>query len=85
MNNKWTLAKKCPHCGGSMTVNVFYSFSRDYRIRRDGQPQKRCKRSGEGSMDVCTASCNDCCTYWDGNNTVWSEDGVYIRGKGMSI
>ncbi len=85
MRNKWVSAAKCPHCGGSMTVSVFYSYSRDYRIGRNGQPQKKFKMSCEGSMDVCTATCNDCDTYWDGNNTVWGADGVFVRGDGLSI
>lgn len=85
MSNKWTLAAKCPHCGGSMTVSVFYSFSRDYRIRSDGQPRKRCKRSGEGAMDVCTVSCNDCSASWDGDDTIWGKEGVFIRVEGVSI
>ena len=45
MSNKWILASKCPHCGGSMTVSVFYSYSRDYRIGRNGQPYKKCKNT----------------------------------------
>lgn len=68
-----------------MTVSVFYSYSRDYRIGRNGQPHKKCKKSCDGEMDVCTASCSDCNTYWDGNNTFWGEEGVFVRGKGMSI
>ena len=75
----------CPHCGGSMTVSVFYSFSRDYRIGIDGQPRKKCKKSFEGPMDVCTVLCNDCSTYWDGDNTIWGEDGVFVRGEGIGV
>lgn len=85
MSDSWILASKCPHCGGTMTVSVFYSYSRDYRIGRNGQPHKKCKKSCDGEMDVCTASCSDCNTYWDGNNTFWVEEGVFVRGKGMSI
>ena len=85
MSNNWTLDSKCPHCGGSMTVSVFYSYSRDYRIGRNGQPYKQYKKSCDGEMDVCTASCSDCNTYWDGNNTFWGEEGVFVRGEGLSI
>lgn len=65
-----------------MTVSVFYSVSRDYKIGCDGQPQKRCKKSCEDTMGVYITSCNNCSTYWSKGNTVWSEDGVFVRGEG---
>lgn len=78
----WILANKCPHCGGRMNLSVHYALTYDYHIRRDGQPYKQYQKSGEGPIDVVTASCEDCHTYWDGENTIFAIEGVFIRGEG---
>lgn len=83
MNNKWVLASECPYCHGYMSVRVFYSYARNYRVRRNGQPYKRYTISSDGEMDICTVECNDCGCIWDGNNAIWASDGVFIRGDGM--
>lgn len=36
-------------------------------------------------MDVCTVLCNDCSTYWDGDNTILGEDGVFVRGEVIGV
>lgn len=36
-------------------------------------------------MDVRIVSCNDCSTYWDEDNTIWGEDGVFVRGEGVGV
>lgn len=81
----WILANACPHCGGQMTLSVHYALSHDFKIRKDGQPYKRFRISGEGPIDCVTAYCRDCATYWDGDNTIFAVEGVFIRGEGVTI
>lgn len=79
---EWKLANKCPHCGGRMTLCVHFALTHDYSIRKDGKVGKRYVKSDEGPIDCVTAFCNACNTYWDGDNTLDAEDGVWIRGDG---
>ena len=82
MNGDWMLASKCPHCGGRMTVSVFYSYSRDYIIGRNGQPNMRSKKSCDGPMDAYVVRCNWCNSTWDEEDTNITERGIFIRWKG---
>ena len=65
-----------------MTLCVHFALTHDYLIRKDGKLSKRYVKSDEGPIDCVTAFCNDCNTYWDGDNTLDAEDGVWIRGDG---
>ena len=83
--NGWELANKCPNCGGRLTVSEHFSLSHDFKIRRDGQPCKRFRKSPEGAIDCVTVLCDDCLSYWDGDHATWDYDGIYIKGKGVQI
>lgn len=78
----YTLATKCPHCGGRLMLSEFMSYSRDSLIRKNGQPCKRWSKSPEGSMDAIAVSCMECGTVWDDDHATFGYEGVYIRGDG---
>lgn len=81
--DEWEKANKCPHCGGRMKLSEHFALTHDFLIRKDGRPCKTYRRSDEGSIDCVTAFCDNCNTYWDGDNTIVdSDDIVYIRGRG---
>ena len=80
--DKWEIANKCPHCGGRMTASEYFSLTHDYIIKKDGNLSKRYTKSEEGSIDCITVRCNSCMSYWDSDNTVVTNNGVYIRGNG---
>ena len=82
MSSNWILASECPHCGGRMCLNSYYSFSRDYCIGKNGKAHKQSKKSPEGPMDVSTAFCKNCGIMWDANNTMVDNGFVYILGEG---
>lgn len=79
---EWILANKCPHCGGRMNMSEHFALTHDYLIRKDGQLSKRYRKSPAGPIECVTAFCTECKKYWDGDNTVSYDDGVYIRGEG---
>lgn len=66
-----------------MRLSEHFALTHDYLIRKDGKPYKRYSKSDEGPIDCVTAWCDTCKTYWDGDNTIYDMDGVYIRGKGI--
>lgn len=37
MGSNWKLVSVCPHCGGRLTISIFYSFSRDHAVKLDGK------------------------------------------------
>lgn len=84
MGPNWELACRFPYCGGRLTLSIFHSFARQYLINLDGHPRKRGRKSSEGDMDLCTVWCYDCGALWDGKNAVLDNDGVWIRGEGLS-
>lgn len=84
MGPNWELACRCQYCGGRLTLSIFHSFARQYLINLDGHPRKRGRKSSEGDMDLCTVWCYDCGALWDGKNAVLDNDGVWIRGEGLS-
>ena len=65
-----------------MTLSEHFALTHDYLIRKDGQPCKRYRKSEEGPIDCVTAFCDNCKTYWDGDNTIVDSDGVFVRGGG---
>lgn len=81
----WVSAAKCPKCGGRMMMSEHFALTHDYRVRKDGRLYKRYKKSAEGFVDCVTAYCENCKTYWDGDNTACETDGVYVRGKGTEL
>ena len=78
----WILGKKCPHCGGRMVMCEHFALTHDYLIRKDGKLSSKFRKSTEGAIDCTTAFCQECYTFWDGDNTICDNDGVWIRGAG---
>ena len=74
----YTLATKCPHCGGRLMLSEFMSYSRDSLIRKIGQPCKRWSKSPEGSMDAIAVSCMEC-------GTVWAHPAGYAFAAGLRV
>ena len=83
MGSNWKLVSVCPHCGGRLTISIFYSFSRDYAVKINGKLGKKYRKSPEGEMDACSVYCKGCHTEWDADHSIWSDDGVFIRGEGV--
>lgn len=77
----WIMANKCPKCGGYIALSIHCAYTIDYAVRRDGQLRKRGKKIDGGPIDVVTAHCEKCGSYWDGDNTIWSQEGVFVREK----
>lgn len=79
--SEWEKVTHCPHCGGPLTISVYYSFSRDYKITRKGVLSKRSSLVDGGLIDCITAFCSQCQTAWDSDhvcvesdNTVWVKE-----------
>ncbi len=83
MGSNWKLVSVCPHCGGRLTISIFYSFSRDHAVKLDGKLGKKYRKSPEGEMDACSVYCKGCHTEWDADHSIWGDDGVFIRGEGV--
>ena len=65
-----------------MTLCEHFALTHDYLIRKDGKLAKRYVKSDEEPTGCVTAFCNYCKTYWDGDNTLDAEGGVWIKGDG---
>lgn len=83
MGSNWKLVSVCPHCGGRLTISIFYSFSRDHAVKLNGKLGKKYRKSPEGEMDACSVYCKGCHTEWDADHSIWSDNGVFIRGEGV--
>ena len=71
---------KCPYCGGELIISDHYSFTRDYRITKDGVLSRRYTVSDPGPMDCTTAYCLQCKTAFDADMISVESDGkVYLR------
>lgn len=62
-----TVLNKCPVCGSRITFNVYYQFTRDYLVKKNGTPAKKCRKSGECPLECSNLSCTKCdwCTSVD--------------------
>lgn len=62
-----TVLNKCPVCGSRITHNVYYQFTRNYLVKKNGMPAKKCKKSEEGPLECANLSCTKCdwCTSVD--------------------
>ena len=75
---------------GSISHRLHWYNSKDYAdypidiAGKDGKLSKNYRKSSEGAIDCVTAFCQECYTFWDGDNTICDNDGVWIRGNGDS-
>lgn len=75
----WKKVTCCPHCGGPLTVSIYYSLTRDFKITHKGVLSKRFSIVEGGPLDCVTAFCSQCQTAWDADHVcVESDDTVWI-------
>lgn len=78
----WKRVVCCPHCKGELLISFHFSFTKDFKITRDGVMSKRFKRSTDGSLECSTGYCSDCGAVFDEDQICVEEDGaVYVKVK----
>lgn len=76
----WNRVTCCPRCGGELEISFYYTFSRDYKITKEGVLSKKFKKSAYGPLHCETAFCNTCETSFGEDEVTIEDDGsVWIR------
>ena len=73
--------KCCPKCGGTIIVSFLYQTSHDYKLTKKGKLSNKFTKTGEHSMEVAVANCEDCQACWSADDFFIEEDGTFMDMK----
>lgn len=80
---EWKRVTCCPYCGGELEISFYYTFSRDYKITKEGVLSKKFKQSEPGPLHCETGYCYGCERSFGEDEIDILDDGtVWIRDWG---
>ena len=72
--------KKCPLCGGEITVSEIFQYTHDYKLTKSGRLSKKYKVFDNGPDDACVAGC-EYGAHWEIGQFEITTEGYFIDYK----